>query len=170
MAQRNSGLHKIKLTDEQLIKLQKDFVVIEQQINKNKDNSLHQVFDTNENNNHIIHLSKELLQQHKYAIGERSMVEYWRYTVDKKEVSSDLGWHCDDYGAINYKVSTCIYYIQKDTAITGGGLWVEHFGTTTLIPVETGDLIIMPGNLLHKPENMQGVGQRKCIVVQIEHL
>ena len=40
----------------------------------------------------------------------------------EKKYKRTFPWHEDDYGAVNFKVYTIIYYIRKDHTIKGGNL------------------------------------------------
>jgi hypothetical protein len=117
---------------------------------------------------YLITLSASILEERFLSFDASTyMIEYWSYHKGEKEsLKTPLAWHIDDYGAHNFKTYTLIYYTHIDTTLIGGGLFVP----STRIPVETGDVIILKGDVLHKPESLHGgYGYRDCIVVQIKY-
>jgi len=77
-------------------------------------------------------------------------------------------WHEDDYGAVNYKVHTIIYYIRKDSTIEGGNLEYTLENTNYIQEIKNGQILCFDGNLKHRPEICFGIGCRDSIVVFIK--
>ena len=114
------------------------------------------------------------------VIKSEGMMELWSYHPSGNKLSSWLTIHEDDYGGVNYKVETCIFYLRKDEIIEGGNLIylentspIKKFMCFTInetdekkLEVKENMIVIMNGDLQHKPEDMSGWGLRNCIVVQ----
>ena len=79
-------------------------------------------------------------------------------------------WHEDDYGAVNFKVYTIIYYIRKDHTIKGGNLEYKFKNKNYIQQIKTGQILCFNGNLEHRPEICSGIGCRDSIVVFIKSL
>ncbi len=133
----------------------------------------------------IVKKAYDLLCLHDFNInGNRGFVELWKYTSNGSEVSGPLTMHIDDNGGVGYAVETCIFYLDKDNSVLGGGLYyVENIKETKFLGVipyyetETKYLdvsgcmiVLLNGNLYHRPKSISGFGTRKCIVVQFESL
>ena len=86
---------------------------------------------------------------------------------EKKQYQS-LDWHYDDYGAINYKVYTVIFYLRKDLTLKGGNLEYKLNKKINIHNVNTGDIVQFSGNMYHKPQPTSGFGCRDIIVVFIK--
>jgi hypothetical protein len=101
-------------------------------------------------------------------------------------VKTPLAIHRDDRGGVKYPVETCIIYTHKDPTIQGGNIefWDEAPSTidwlmncmgcssfssamSVEIPVETGLILLMGGDVYHKPQDVSGNGTRNCVVVQL---
>jgi hypothetical protein len=112
------------------------------------------------------------------------LIELWKYTSNGTKVCVPLGIHCDDYGALNYAVETCIFYLDKNDCIDGGGLYyMENTKENKLLglfsyydtekkylDVSSNMVVLLAGNLEHRPKSIIGLGSRKCIVVQFRSL
>lgn len=95
------------------------------------------------------------------------LIEFHNYKINGK-YEPQFGRHCDDHGGISANVNTIIYYLEKDeTNFFGGNLFVYDEYTNKII-IKSGDMVIMRGDVEHEIENMDGNGERKSIVVQIQ--
>ncbi len=112
---------------------------------------------------------------------DKGMIEFWKYNTDGKKINSKLAFHVDDYGALNCSVETCIFYLQKDLSIVGGNLFYDPpkktkfnipklFSNYKELEIREKMIVLMSGNLLHRPQSVSGKGSRSCVVVQFESL
>ena len=86
----------------------------------------------------------------------------------EKKSKRTFDWHEDDYGAVNFKVYTVIYYLRKDTTIIGGDLEYIFEGKNYLQEIKNGQVLCFDGNLKHRPEICSGMGCRDSIVVFVK--
>ena len=84
------------------------------------------------------------------------------------ERENPFAWHQDDYGAVNYKVNTIIYYLRKDKTIRNGNLKYKINDIEATHIVKKGDILCFRGDLWHYPETSTGFGCRDIIVVFIK--
>ena len=110
---------------------------------------------------------------------DEGVVEFHEYTGERNR-RTPLGIHCDDYGAMRYAVETCIFYLEKDPRLAGGNLLVwdqrpSWFSSCCFsvpdepheIRIETGLVLLMSGDVYHRPQDVDGVGTRRSVVVQL---
>lgn len=120
--------------------------------------------------NKILHLAKDLLEKHNYQIDDSDYyIEFWSYKLKGNEgkIPMPLIRHMDDNAAVMFKVETCIFYTEKSPTIKGGDLLL--FNNDTLshrIIINTGDIVLLGGDIVHQVEQVSGKGIRNCIVVQ----
>lgn len=96
------------------------------------------------------------------------LIEFHHYNI-KKYYEPEFGRHCDDKSAISANVNTIIFYLNKDKTIKGGNLIVyDDNGADKKLEINSGDMIIMKGDLEHEIEPLDGFGNRMSIVVQIQ--
>ena len=99
-----------------------------------------------------------------------------RYHVERHWMSSEEGvdhppfeWHIDDGGPVNYNTVAALFYVKKDEILEGGNLlWNTREcsdGNETLIPIKTGSIVLIEGNVPHCPQGIKGVGERKLIAI-----
>lgn len=88
---------------------------------------------------------------------------------EKKKYQS-LDWHYDDYGAVNYKVYTVIFYLRKDKTVKGGNLEYKLNKKIKIHNVKSGDIAQFTGDIYHKPQPTYGFGCRDIIVVFIKKI
>jgi hypothetical protein len=102
------------------------------------------------------------------SISKEGMIEYHRY-LDGSNMPLDI--HEDDFGALDYKVNTAIYYIEK--TLSGGDL--EFYSDDEKKVIETIDVtppkgkykvVIMEGSVKHNVSPITSSGIRECVVVQ----
>jgi len=86
----------------------------------------------------------------------------------EKKCKRTFDWHEDDYGAVNYKVHTIIYYIRKENTIKGGNLEYIFENKNYIQQIKNGQILCFDGNLKHRPEICSGIGCRDSIVVFIK--
>lgn len=79
-------------------------------------------------------------------------------------------WHEDDYGAVNFKVYTIIYYLRKDQTIKGGNLEYVFEKKKYIQEIKNGRILCFKGDLKHRPEICSGIGCRDSIVVFVKSL
>ena len=77
-------------------------------------------------------------------------------------------WHYDDYGSVNYKVHTIIFYLRKDKTVRGGNLEYKLNNKLFTHYVKLGDIVQFSGDIYHKPQPTSGFGCRDIIVVFIK--
>jgi len=118
-----------------------------------------------------------------YVNPSECMIEFWSYNANGGKITTTLDFHEDDYGVLNDLVDTVIFYTRKDDTLQGGNLKIEEklkqykilFGLgkfhniqQKIIEIKANDIVVFNGNLVHKPEDVTGNGQRDCIVVQFK--
>jgi hypothetical protein len=118
-----------------------------------------------------------------YVNPSECMIEFWSYNTNGGRVTTTLDFHEDDYGVLNDRVDTVIFYTRKDDTLQGGNLKIEEkvkqykilFGLgkfhniqQKIIEIKANDIVVFNGNLVHQPEDVTGNGQRDCIVVQFK--
>jgi hypothetical protein len=107
---------------------------------------------------------------------DTGLVEFHTYvTTNSIKQLGGLEDHVDDFGGVNYKTITMIWYLIKDKEVDGGNiifyapsmrkvkinLW-EQMGHVRKNCV----CLIFKGNVVHSPEPMGGTGERAAIVFQ----
>ncbi len=133
----------------------------------------------------ILNEAYHLLKSNGFNVDRTNgLVELWKYTSNGKKVNVNLTIHQDDYGALPYNVETCIFYVGKSEGLDGGELLYElntkknkflgiipYYSTETkLLNVNDRMVVLMNGNLNHRPKSVTGLGSRKSIVVQLKSL
>lgn len=88
--------------------------------------------------------------------------------------ASPFSNHRDNKAIINHDVHTCIFYLEN-TFQSGGNLRIMSSIRVDSKCVESIDtrkynVILLDGSIAHEIEDMEGIGQRRCIVVQIKQL
>ncbi|VVU95415.1 hypothetical protein CPAV1605_1166 [seawater metagenome] len=81
-----------------------------------------------------------------------------------------LSWHYDDYGAVNYKVYTVLYYLRKDKTIEGGNLQYKINQNLLEYSIQEKDVLLFKGDLEHCPTLTSGFGSRDLIACFIERI
>ncbi len=126
----------------------------------------------------IINIASNLLCYNDFNINtNHGFVELWKYEASGSKVCGPLAIHIDDYGAVNFPVETCIFYLNKDDGVIGGNLRYNEniekqscFGMFSrnlkCLDISSQMVVLLNGNLEHIPEDISGFGSRKCIVVQ----
>jgi hypothetical protein len=124
----------------------------------------------------IIDITKDLFDKVGFELCDNPkhvpLIERWKYTCDGI-VEPPFGRHVDDYGGIQFKCMTAIYYLRKDDTIEGGGLTIyenadDKVGTT--LKTRAGMVMLMRGDVEHTAEKCKGRGIRDCIIVQLPRL
>ena len=157
----NGELHKVRSFDGKLMKLGKNKKSTEKFVNM------------------LIAFAKDKLKTNNFPILEDEfdfIVECWSYnSTGETTIETTLAIHIDDEGAINKNVETCIIYTEKSKDIEGGNLTIYKDGEGKYaydkleeLEIETGDVVLMSGNLPHQPTDVEGNGVRNCIVIQIQ--
>jgi hypothetical protein len=78
--------------------------------------------------------------------------------------------HTDDYGPLNSKCISIIFYVRKDRGIKGGNFLYKkdkNFPMVFSEEIAEGDVVIFKGNLEHAQEPTYGIGCRDTIGVFI---
>lgn len=102
------------------------------------------------------------------SIDTHGLIEYHYYENAK---IMPLAIHVDDFGGVNYKVNTIIYYLDK--TVEGGNLEIykNHKTLQEIIDVKPSKnkikILVMEGNILHNVSQIKSNGIRECIVVQL---
>lgn len=117
--------------------------------------------------NFIVDKAYDILTSLDFKIDKTNgFVEIWRYYLTGKYIEPTLGLHEDDFGGLSSNVETCIFYLRKDKNIIGGNLKYILNEEEKTLEIEDNMIVAFSGNLMHKPEDLDGVGERICIVVQ----
>lgn len=96
------------------------------------------------------------------------LFEYHMYNVNGP-VETMIGLHRDNHSGVDGKVHTMIIIAEKDERIKGGNfIYIDDNGNEVIIETKAGMFIIIDGDLEHTPQNLDGVGVRSSIVIQIE--
>ncbi len=123
--------------------------------------------DTKETIRELIKNTQKILHDNNFKINPSNyFIEFHKYVVNGKS-KPFFDFHEDDGGNVSYKTVTCIYYLMKSNTINGGDL---EFKNDKIINIESNMLVIFNGNLTHRVTMMDGIGIRKCIVIQFERL
>lgn len=122
--------------------------------------------------NPIITKTKEILDifnKKNYDLSKYYIEFHQQNCGFEKKNKRIFDWHIDNYGAVNFKVNTVIYYLRKDITIKGGNL--EYILEKNYVqPIEDGKILCFDGNLKHRPEMCSGFGCRDSIVVFIKSI
>ena len=143
-----------------------------------------------ENLMYIKVLAHSLLTKAGFKVSaDDGTIEIYYYEVKQDEKGqTTFSIHTDDEGLNCFPVETCMFYIQKDEGIINGNLdyyvkdpeankgWFAKIlssftdGEKHELKIKSGIVALMSGNLSHCPQEFTGVGERKCIVVQLKSL
>ena len=63
-----------------------------------------------------------------------------------------------------------IFYLRKDQTLQGGNLLYKKNTNIRKININKNNIVLMRGDLVHKPEDIDGYGRRESIVVQFERI
>ena len=125
----------------------------------------------NSNITNFINQSADLLLENGFKINKNNFhVDFHRYYINNEKYETDLTWHTDDKGATPYNVNTVIFYLRKDHSLKGGNLLYKENTNTRKININKNNIVLMRGDLIHKPEDIDGYGRRESIVVQFERI
>lgn len=146
-------------------------------------------FDNNNKINiefkYILNEAYNLLYSQGFHVDKNmGLIELWKYTSNGRKVCVPLAMHCDDNNSLDYAVETCIFYLDKDDCIDGGGLYyventkknkllgiIPYYETETkYLDVCGNTVVLLSGNLVHRPKSIIGLGSKKYIVVQFKSL
>ena len=97
-------------------------------------------------------------------------VDFHRYFINNEKYETDLTWHTDDKGATPYNVNTVIFYLRKDPTLKGGNFLYKENTNIQKINISKNNILLMRGDLIHKPEDIDGYGRRESIAVQFERI
>jgi hypothetical protein len=175
---------KMTQTDNQrLIKISEKF--IQPEPNKLKSKAVYcEKIGNDEDLTFIKNYAYEILSSLDFYVNpSECMIEFWSYNANGGKVTTTLDFHEDDYGVLNDRVDTVIFYTRKDNTLQGGNLKIEenikqykilfgfgkfHKKQEKIITINSNDIVVFNGNLLHQPEDVFGNGQRDCVVVQFK--
>ena len=121
----------------------------------------------------IIKKTKQLLDMFNktnYDLSQYYIEFHQRNCGFEQKCKRTFPWHEDDYGAVNFKVYTIIYYIRKDHTIKGGNLEYKLKNKNYIQQIKTGQILCFKGNLQHRPEICSGIGCRDSVVVFVKSL
>ena len=130
---------------------------------------------------YLLAKSNKILKKHGFLTGTRARCEIHKTIVRNETTSSLLAIHSDD---VNGVCNTIVYYVDVDTTIEGGELaiydeelpevdesiedrYITLINPKSRIPGFI-KVLAMTGDVFHKPLHTYGVGNRGCIVVQVE--
>jgi hypothetical protein len=180
------SLYRGKMTqndNERLIKISQKFINPEP--NKLKSKAIYcEKIGNDQDLTFIKNYAYEILSSLDFFVNpSECMIEFWSYNANGGKVSTTLAFHEDDYGVLNDRVDTVIFYTRKDDTLQGGNLKIEenlkrykilfgfgklHSTQEKIIEIKSNDIVVFNGNLSHQPEDVYGIGQRDCIVVQFK--
>jgi hypothetical protein len=121
-----------------------------------------------------VYKNQGILERHSY-----------RSTSENTCVQTPLAIHIDNFGGTEWEVYTCIIYTQKDNTIHGGNIdlfdeepsfidWLlncfgykNEYSKKIEVQIEAGLVLLMSGDVYHKPQDTYGIGTRNCTVVQL---
>ena len=91
-----------------------------------------------------------------------------RYNLNgETPIDSGLAWHCENDNYSN--LITVLMYPRVDGGVRHGGLgYIDSKGVEQKIMIETDTVIVMDGEVVHKPDNPHGIGKRDLIAVSFE--
>jgi len=119
----------------------------------------------------FISQSANLLLEKGFNINKNNFhVDFHRYYLNNESYETDFTWHKDDKGATSYNVNIIIFYLRKDPTLKGGNLLYKKDINIRKININKNNIVLMRGDLIHKPENLQGYGRRDSIVIQFERI
>lgn len=102
------------------------------------------------------------------------LIELHEYNKENNtpDYETPFAKHCDDYGAVDTKVNTIIYYIEKSEELEGGNIKIfkDENNIDSTLKVESSKMLMMRGDVMHEITPLKGRGIRRSIVVQIERL
>jgi len=106
---------------------------------------------------------------HKKQVWYMDVIRY-NLSDDTEPVSSGLAWHCENDNSFFYpNLITVLLYVRVDKDIKNKDLgYIDSHGIEQTIMIDEGTIIIMDGNVFHKPENPFGSGKRDLIAVSFE--
>jgi hypothetical protein len=179
-------LYRGKMTqndNENLIKISEKFIKSEP--NKLKSKAIYcNEIENDEDLKFIKNWAYEILSSLDFYVNPSDcMIEFWSYNANGGKVVTTLDFHKDDYGVLNDRVDTVIFYTRKDDTLEGGNLIIGenikqykilfgygkwHDKEAKIIEINSNDVVVFNGNLLHQPQDVSGNGQRDCIVVQFK--
>ena len=166
-------MNNTNLTDQEL----ENFKKIHNEVIPNRSKSFENKFYSSKNNNKnldpIIKKSLEIFDNFGFNDIDKSVysVEFHQRNCGferKNKRENPFTWHQDDYGAVNYRVNTIIYYLRKDKTIINGNLKYRINGKEDKHIVKNGNILCFRGDLWHYPETSTGFGCRDIIVVFIK--
>jgi len=132
------------------------------------------VLDTSELFSDILKFARRVLNDNKFPIKRngRYLLEGHLYTLSFGDRPVDTFCdHEDDQAAISFNCETIIFYLRKDENVDGGNFeYIDNNGVRQTIPVYDGQMIMMGGNVMHRPQPCYGEGHRISIVIQLESL
>ena len=112
----------------------------------------------------------DLFDKTNYDLSQYYIEFHQRNCGFEQKCKRTFPWHEDDYGAVNFKVYTIIYYIRKDHTIKGGNLEYKLKNKNYIQQIKAGQILCFNGNLQHRPEICSGIGCRDSIVVFVKSL
>jgi hypothetical protein len=120
----------------------------------------------------LINKSYQLLTQYGYNVDKNIFhIDFHTYNLLNNKYKNAFAWHQDDYGAINEKVNTIIYYLRKDEGIKSGNLLYKDKNNKKIeVVIKSNMILMLDGRIKHKPDNLEGYGLRNSIVVQFKRI
>lgn len=123
--------------------------------------------------NPILEKAKDILNSlniKNYDLSKYNMEFHQRNCGFEKKKYQWSTWHKDDYATTSFKVYTILFYIRKDSTVDGGNLDYIIDNTQHKYVVNAGNVVVMRGDVRHKPEATSGFGCRDIIVLFIKRL
>mgnify|MGYP001184514880 CR=1 FL=1 len=138
-----------------------------------------------------VHWAAGMLRKHGYNIDPRFWhVDIHNYVLDspaknkmiaagKKKVeymdldgcsSTPFKWHIDDCGGVRWPCCTLIVYLNVEGISGGSFMYRDSDRRIQMIECKTNLIIMMRGDIPHKPTSIVGPGQRLSIVFQIKRV
>jgi len=140
-------------------------------------------YGLNDECKNIIKLAKEYFTKSGINVDEYTgRLTFRKVYYNNSEIkSSEFMPHCDNEELID--TNTCIFYTQKDESLKKGNLCIytdpsvsfssfcnffEEDPKPSVLPIETGSVVVFNGNFFHSPQECGGTGYRNLVLVNLQ--
>ena len=110
-----------------------------------------------------------IMKQKRYKIDKsKYQIDIQSYNLSLKKYNTKFDWHEDgiEINLDKLSVYTLIIYLRKDITIKNGNFNVILNHTKNKIYIESDIMILLDGDITHKPDDIEGFGCRDSIVIQ----
>ena len=118
----------------------------------------------------LINRSYKLLTDNGYKVNKEIFhIDLHIYNLNNNKIENEFAWHEDDCNG--EEVNTVIYYLKKDSSILNGNfLYKNKNNKKCELDINNNMIVLLDGRIKHKPDDLEGKGSRKSIVVQFKRL